>query len=167
MHDSVRQQYQAYGFAIATNILSVSDLSEVRNLLDPLFDRLDNLPTSIVNDLAGNGRPWQIPEINGTARVEPRLLGADDPAASALELIEIDSASAICCELDSGSVTLHHVRTAHATGSNDSADVRRMLRQRSSGSLSNARAAPVPAIADRARSGHGGVPCWWWPRFRR
>ena len=62
------------GYAVVSGIGTPDDLLRVQELLDPLFDRFESLPASVAVDLGGGGPTPSIPELNATARLEPRLL---------------------------------------------------------------------------------------------
>ena len=65
------------GFLVVDRpVVGPEDLAEVRKLLDDLFDRFDELPRKIAYDLGDvkhHDGPRQIPEINRTREIEPRL----------------------------------------------------------------------------------------------
>lgn len=68
------KQLEAQGFLQIPHLLEPADLLEVRNLLDPLFEKFRALPASHRLDLApGSNAAPRIPDINRALALEPRL----------------------------------------------------------------------------------------------
>jgi len=69
--------YHRKGFGVVENLTTPADLERVRELLDGLFDRMDELPRELAFDLGDkklHAGAKQIPQINNATRFEPRLL---------------------------------------------------------------------------------------------
>ena len=71
------QSFRDRGFLAIPDALPPSAIGEVRRLLDPLFERIDQLDPGLVRDIAdghsGTPRMARSPEINRARRLEPRL----------------------------------------------------------------------------------------------
>lgn len=73
----LRNQFHIDGFLSVTEVVSPSDLKQVQQLLDPLFERLPELPEAQVRNLSNpslGGTTQGIPEVNQASRFESRLL---------------------------------------------------------------------------------------------
>ncbi len=73
-----------------------------------------------------NGCMWFIP---GSQKweVHPHQPIGNNPKVHGLEMLEVDTSTAVACPLPSGGCTIHHNRTAHYTGPNLSDAPRRAL----------------------------------------
>lgn len=67
--------FHSQGYLSLERVTTADDVRQIRELLDPLFDRFDSLPRGVAIDLGGGDRSKapQIPEINSAIRLEPRL----------------------------------------------------------------------------------------------
>jgi hypothetical protein len=73
--DSLAQQFTRNGFASIQALTTPEDISRIRSLLDPLFDRFDSLGERAV-DIAGPrvpGTAMRSPEINEAVKLQPEL----------------------------------------------------------------------------------------------
>ena len=71
---SRRTRFAQDGFLTIEKIATLSDIEQLRSLLDPLFARFASLPSEHALDLAPiSGTPPRIPDINHAVRLEPRL----------------------------------------------------------------------------------------------
>jgi ectoine hydroxylase-related dioxygenase (phytanoyl-CoA dioxygenase family) len=71
-------EFQDQGFLTLPNVVDLGAVSEVRALLDPLFERFDSLPRASVRDISAGRDEKRIaearsPEVNRAVRLEPRL----------------------------------------------------------------------------------------------
>jgi hypothetical protein len=77
-------RFRRDGFVVVDRaVVRPAALDRVRRLLDPLFDRADELPRPWVHDLAPGPDGGRIPEIVKCAHLEPRLLRTSAYAVAA------------------------------------------------------------------------------------
>jgi len=76
--DDETARFQRNGFLVVDRVVvSESARRHVRELLDALFDRAQQVPRVWVHDLAPSAQNGCVPEIVNTSHVEPRLLQTD------------------------------------------------------------------------------------------